>query len=320
MKRFRQKGHPHTQKNKDMDLKMIEEENYSKTKSMIESYPFLPCSIKCLAVKKNQIVAPTTRFFSGKMLMLAKLSRKMFVYQLGEIFYFLSNKMKAIYDKYMIEQVFPYSVLTDTDSIRFFFISICKPESNIPDEKFRDVLFEVICENDILHRFDTSHKFWEKFCVRNTSLKKKLGYYAVENIDDPCNITIAVNPKEYFEEFESEKTNRKHNGPRKAALGMEFENYTRRINSVKDIETFGQNLPEKQKQNRFEIKQNEMVLEEIEKSKFVQINDKRYYFSDGIVSLPFSHALLHESNQLKKKKKKKNQKIELYLQEENISS
>ena len=204
----------------------------------------------------------------------------------------------------MIERVFLYSVLKDTDSICFFFISICKPESNIPDEKFRDVLFEVICENDILHRFDTSHKFWEKFGVRNTSLKKKLGYYAVENIDDPCNITIAVNPKEYFEEFESEKTNRKHNGLRKAALRMEFENYTRRINSVKDIETFGQNLPEKQKQNRFEIKQNEMVLEEIEKSKFVQINDKRYYFSDGIVSLPFSHALLHESNQFKKKKKK----------------
>ena len=26
-----------------------------------------------------------------------------------------------------------------------------------------------------------------------------------------------------------------------------------------------------------------MVLEQIEKSKFAQINDKRYYFSDGIV-------------------------------------
>ena len=30
-----------------------------------------------------------------------------------------------------------------------------------------------------------------------------------------------------------------------------------------------------------------MVLEEIEKSKFAQINNKRYYFSNGIVSLPF---------------------------------
>ena len=30
-----------------------------------------------------------------------------------------------------------------------------------------------------------------------------------------------------------------------------------------------------------------MVLEEIEKSKFAQINNKRYYFSNGTVSLPF---------------------------------
>ena len=37
-----------------------------------------------------------------------------------------------------------------------------------------------------------------------------------------------------------------------------------------------------------------MILEEIEKSKFEQINDKRYYFSYGIVSLPFSHPFLKE--------------------------
>ena len=86
---------------------------------------------------------------------------------------------------------------------------------------------------------------------------------------------------------------------------MEFENNAKRINSAKDIETLGQNMPEKQKQNRFAIKQNKMILEEIEKSKFVQTNDKRYYFSDGTVSLPFSHSLLHEINQFKKEKKNK---------------
>ena len=198
----------------------------------------------------------------------------------------------------MIEQVFPYSVLTDTGSISFFFIFICKTESNTPEEKFRDVLFQFICENKVLHKFDISHKFWEMFGVRNTFLKKKLGY-AVESTVDHSNIIIALNPKEYLEEFESEKTIEKHKGLTKGALGMEFENYAKGINSVKDIKTFGQNLPEKQKQNRFAIKQNEMALEEIEKSKFAQINDKRYYFSNGIVSLPISHPLLHESNQFK---------------------
>ena len=149
-----------------------------------------------MLVKTDQTVAPTTRFFSGKILMFAKLSLKSFVHELDEIFFFPSNKTREIYDKYMIERTFPYSVLTDTDSICLFFMFICKPESNTPDEKFRDILFKVICENEILHRFDTSHEFWKKFGVRTTSLKKKLGYYAVENIDDPCNITTVVNPKE----------------------------------------------------------------------------------------------------------------------------
>ena len=53
-----------------------------------------------------------------------------------------------------------------------------------------------------------------------------------------------------------------------------------------------------------------MVLEQTEKSKYVQVNDKRYYFSDGIVSLPFSHSFLHEINQLKKDK---NKKIKLFV-------
>ena len=124
-------------------------------------------------------------------------------------------------------------------------------------------MFQFICENKVLHKFDISHKFWEKLGTRNTSLKKKLGY-AVESTVDHCNIIIALNPKEYLEEFEIEKTIEKHKGLRKGALGMELENYAKRINSVKDIETYGQNLPEKQKQNRFAIKQNEMAFEEIE--------------------------------------------------------
>ena len=47
-----------------------------------------------------------------------------------------------------------------------------------------------------------------------------------------------------------------------------------------------------------------MVLEQIEKSKFAQINDKRYYFSDGIVWLLFSHPYLHKIVQLKRDKKR----------------
>ena len=138
---------------------------------MIEFDPSLVCNIKCLAVKKNQTVAATTRFFSRKMLMFAKLSLKSFVYEFAKIFFFPSNKTKAIYNKYMTKRVFSYSVLTDTDSVCFFFILICKPESNTPD---REVLFEVICENKILHRFDTSHKFWENSLHQKYTSQEKI--------------------------------------------------------------------------------------------------------------------------------------------------
>ena len=32
-------------------------------------------------------------------------------------------------------------------------------------------------------------------------IKKTLGLYEVEHINDPCFVTLAVNPKEYFELF-----------------------------------------------------------------------------------------------------------------------
>ena len=125
------------------------------------------------------MVKSTTEFFNDKMLMFAKISMDSFTYDLAETFFFPGKKTRGIYDKYMIERIFPYSLLTDTDIICVFFIFICKPESSWPDGKFRDVLFEVIKENETLHRLDMSHKFCEKFSARDDSLKKKLGYYSI---------------------------------------------------------------------------------------------------------------------------------------------
>ena len=55
-----------------------------------------------------------------------------------------------------------------------------------------------------------------------------------------------------------------------------------------------------------------MLPEEIKKSKFAQINNRRYYFSNGIVSLPFAHPYLKSISERKQKKPKK-QKIKKYL-------
>ena len=48
---------------------------------------------------------------------------------------------------------------------------------------------------------------------------------------------------------------------------MGFEEYAKRINSIREIETFEQLPKEKLKQNRFTIENIHMILEEIEKSK-----------------------------------------------------
>ena len=71
---------------------------------------------------------------------------------------------------------------------------------------------------------------------------------------------IARNSKEYLEKFKSENVNEKHKGLKKGSNGIEFENYAKRINSVRDIKTFGQLSQEKQGQSRFSVKNNKMVL------------------------------------------------------------
>ena len=168
--------------------------------------------------------------------MFAKASLESFVYGLAETFFF-PNKQKN-------KGNFPYLILTDTDSICVFFTFICKPESYMPVSQFRDVLFEVIVNNDVLHRFDTLDKFWENYSVRNESLRKNLVIFQSK---------ILTTPKEYFEEFESHAVNKKHKGLGKGAASMEFEDYAKRINSIKEIETFGHLPNEKQKQNRSAI-------------------------------------------------------------------
>ena len=99
----------------------------------------------------------------------------------------------------MIEKVEIFHIQTDTDSTALKFIFIPDPNSDFPEDKFRDIIFEVIVTSKTYKRFDTSHEFWEIFGARKESGRKKLGYYEIENISNPCILTFAVNPKEYLE-------------------------------------------------------------------------------------------------------------------------
>ena len=88
--------------------------------------------------------------------MFAKLSLKSFVYKIIETFCFLNEKTKQIFKKYQIEKV---EILSDTDSTSLKFIFISVAESNIPDSKYREIIFEVVTSSD--KWFDSSYPFWE---------------------------------------------------------------------------------------------------------------------------------------------------------------
>ena len=105
--------------------------------------------------------------------MFAKLSLISFIYSLWETLHFPGPKVKEIFEKYQIEKILCYHVLTDTDSTSLHFIIISDPYSDFPDSKIRDVLFEVITRTDIYKRFDSSRPFWENFNARKEKSKKK---------------------------------------------------------------------------------------------------------------------------------------------------
>ena len=63
-------------------------------------------------------------------------------------------------------------------------------------------------------------------------------YYKTEHINNSCILTIACNPKVYYEVFEDSDVNKKHKRIKKGSGGMGFENFANRINSLTNFETF----------------------------------------------------------------------------------
>ena len=90
---------------------------------------------------------------------------------------------------------------------------------------------------------------------------------------------------------------KKQKGLKKDTPEMHFDPYTNRVMSLND---FTNKKVKKIQQNRFQIKNTEMKMQSISKSQFARLNDKRFYFYDGVVSMPFGHPLLEK---LKGKKK-----------------
>ena len=69
-------------------------------------------------------------------------------------------------------------------------------------------------------RIATNDPFFKQFDCNNPKLNKQVGLYEVESIDNPNVITIAVNPKEYFEVFRNKNFNKQHKGVKKTLNPM----------------------------------------------------------------------------------------------------
>ena len=87
-------------------------------------------------------------------------------------------------------------------------------------------------KSKVFHRLDLSAEFYQQFNCRNEGLKKRVGFFEIENVRKPNVITIALNPKEYYERFIDHSDNKKHKGIKKSTPGMDFDSYSNRLSDL----------------------------------------------------------------------------------------
>ena len=279
--------------------------NDAKVKSIIDFDLKDSGSVKSLTIEKNTKIKLTTRFLNGKILMFTKLSIKSFVYDMIDVFMFPDKNIEKIYNAYGIEKCFVEQNLTDTDNNSIFFIFICKISScTIAENEARRIIFEVMLNSKIFHRLDRSHPYFDRFNARDEKLKKRVGYFEIDQIDKYNIITIALNPKEYYERYIDQSYNKKHEGLSKTVPGMDFDSYSSRLSDLKeyfDEFVISPNAPKRIEQKRFQVKNESMQMTTVHKVQFGQLNDKRFYFFNGITSLPFGHPSLEKIRKQKNK-------------------
>ena len=131
---------------------------------------------------------------------------------------------------------------------------------------------------------------------------------------------IALNPKEYYEKFEDHSDNKKHKGLKKSTAGMDFDSYSGRLSDLNEFSKKYIKKPRKIQQKRFQIINNSMQMKGVSKVQFGKLNDERFYFSNGIVSLPYGHPSLENVRKEKQKSRLIHKKIQEkkyeYLKEE----
>ena len=105
-------------------------------------------------------------------------------------------------------------------------------------------------------------------------LKKQVGLYEVENVSNGNILTIAVNPKGYFEKYKDYSVNKKHKGVRRNTPGMDFEAYSVRICSLHEF--CQQNKSKKIEQKRFQIINDSMQMRSVKKNSICWIKRQAF--------------------------------------------
>ena len=261
----------------------------NKIKSIIDFDEEQTNCIKSLAIEKKSSIALTTRFMKEKMLIFAKTSLRSFVYDIIDVFCYSDDVLKAVYSNYQVKRCFLHQNLTDTDGTSLTFVFICDHGCKINEKDPRKIIFEVLIISKIINHLDLSGKFWDQYAVQNKNLKNQFGLYEIESIDNPNILPISVNPKEYFEKCRDQSVNKKNKGLKKIQLEWILKHihnvYLLYMNSV-----INKNQ-KKIKQKRFQIINCGMRMVSVNKTQFAGLNDKRFYFHAGIVSLPYGHYL-----------------------------
>ena len=128
-------------------------------------------------------------------------------------------------------------------------------------------------------------------------------------------IKIALNSKEYYERFYDHSDSKKHKGLKKSTPGMDFDSYSERLADLNEFSKKFFKKPKKIEQKIFQIINESMQTKSVSKVEFGQLNDKKFYFSNGLISLPYGHPYLEDL----RKEKHKYRAIHKVIQEKNTT-
>ena len=82
---------------------------------------------------------------------------------------------------------------------------------------------------------------------------------------------------------------------------MDFDSYSERLSDLNEFSRYYIKNPQKNLRKMSQIIHESMQMKSVSKVQFVQLNDNRFYFSNGLISLPFGHPYLEN---LRKEKHK----------------